>query len=433
MKKGILVVLCLLLVTLVGFAESIGETTVQMLQTMMGSLDANMAIGNPVQMGPNMILPLYKADAGFGGGSGGPDDVVYGAGTGGGVNFLPFAIVVVGPEGVRTVPVYNEKPFFEQLVDGLPKLMPMIMDIVGMAMQHFQVSEVVSQPVAVQPVRLEEAPESEAMRQLKSVILVADLQNTLLEAIQEAFAYLVLDEAEEKSEFWRVGDAAEQKLWAMEGQGYLNGVAGENAELNVPIVQEAIDRMELAASAMFRDFAENGEIPLELAKQFEETVDFLTNQLEQFEEIALEKARQDPNFPEDFPLPWQVAMHLAILEADVFAAIEEAWGYMVLADPVEKEDFHVEIQDALLQLEALRALAPQLLDRIESGDPLLAAAREIADIVEGLEDACTQIFTDLEEDGQVEYAELLQFEEWVDRYTYLADLFFGKVMERLDF
>jgi len=54
---------------------------------------------------------------------------LHGGGAGGGVDLLPYAVIVVSPDGVTCVPVMNEKPFFEQLVDSIPKLLPYIMEM----------------------------------------------------------------------------------------------------------------------------------------------------------------------------------------------------------------------------------------------------------------------------------------------------------------
>ncbi|MEA1885485.1 MAG: spore germination protein GerW family protein [Thermotogota bacterium] len=63
--------------------------TVEALISMpMESLTADKAVGTPIQVEDKIIIPLFEANFGFGGGLGGPERV-YGGGAGGGMELLP--------------------------------------------------------------------------------------------------------------------------------------------------------------------------------------------------------------------------------------------------------------------------------------------------------------------------------------------------------
>ncbi len=93
-------------------------------------------VGEPKVVGDIVIIPVFSADFSFGAFSGGPDGETWGSGTSGNLNFLPYAIVVVDQKGVRIIPVSNKKSFFEQVMEALPKLMPMVQEMIG----YFSVS-----------------------------------------------------------------------------------------------------------------------------------------------------------------------------------------------------------------------------------------------------------------------------------------------------
>jgi uncharacterized spore protein YtfJ len=135
MKKTFVLVL-LLMIPLVFFATEISESVTEMFDQSLSALTADMAIGTPIETGNKVIVPLFEAGMGFGGGIGGPG-VAYGGGLGGGIDLLPYSVLIISDDGVDVVPVTNKVPFLQQLVDVLPELMPYIQG----ALQYMMVGE----------------------------------------------------------------------------------------------------------------------------------------------------------------------------------------------------------------------------------------------------------------------------------------------------
>ena len=108
------------------FASDISTTVEKLIQIPLDALSADKAIGTPIQIENKTIIPLFEANYGFGGGLGGPGDV-YGGGAGGGIELLPYSIIIISEDGVQVVPVTNRVPLLKQLVELLPQLMPIIM------------------------------------------------------------------------------------------------------------------------------------------------------------------------------------------------------------------------------------------------------------------------------------------------------------------
>jgi uncharacterized spore protein YtfJ len=132
MKKILIVLIVGVLLSGFVFSQNAQDMTIGMLSEALSTLKADVAIGSPVTVGNMTLIPLFKATTGFGGGGGGPDGVVYGSGVGGSLEFLPYAIVIISESEVKVVPVLNQKPFFEQLVDALPKILPMVTQVMSM-------------------------------------------------------------------------------------------------------------------------------------------------------------------------------------------------------------------------------------------------------------------------------------------------------------
>ena len=124
MKK----IFCLILVLIpfIMFASDISTTVEKLIQIPLDALSADKAIGTPIQIENKTIIPLFEANYGFGGGLGGPGDV-YGGGSGGGIELLPYSIIIISEDGVQVVPVTNRVSLLKQLVELLPQLMPIIM------------------------------------------------------------------------------------------------------------------------------------------------------------------------------------------------------------------------------------------------------------------------------------------------------------------
>jgi len=128
MKK--LFVFVLLLIPFVFFANDISNTVEALISMPMEALTADKAIGTPIQIEDKIIIPLFEANFGFGGGLGGPEQV-YGGGAGGGMELLPYSVIIISNEGFQVIPVSNRVPILHQLVDVLPRLLPIIMQYFG--------------------------------------------------------------------------------------------------------------------------------------------------------------------------------------------------------------------------------------------------------------------------------------------------------------
>ncbi len=135
MKKIALIAVLMLTVPVLFLAGEVAETTTDILSTSLSQLTADKAVGSAVKVGDKTMIPLFEANAGFGGGLGGPEGVAYGGGAGGGLSLLPYSVLIISEDGVDVIPVSNKTPFLEQIVHVLPDLMP----IISQVMQYLSV------------------------------------------------------------------------------------------------------------------------------------------------------------------------------------------------------------------------------------------------------------------------------------------------------
>lgn len=141
-------------------------------------------VGEAKQIGEISIIPIFSADFfSFTNTSDASDDQNVAQGFSGSANFLPFAILVIDANGVRTVPVRNYKSVFEQLINALPELMPFVQEIFG----FFRVAGT-AQGVAITP--SQEPPEIQNLiteEVVSEIAVVSEGTNPVEEQIQNLY------------------------------------------------------------------------------------------------------------------------------------------------------------------------------------------------------------------------------------------------------
>ncbi|HOO33640.1 MAG TPA: hypothetical protein PK466_05455 [Thermotogota bacterium] len=149
MKKIIVFSTIFVLLSIAAFASDISDLTVGLIETGFDSLGADIAVGEPIQLGDKYVIPLFEANTFFLGGGGGRP--VMGAGGFGNLNLVPYAVLIISDDDFVVKPVTNKVPFLEQLVGILPDVLPMIMQFFTL-----DTASVVSEDVHKEPVLIEE-------------------------------------------------------------------------------------------------------------------------------------------------------------------------------------------------------------------------------------------------------------------------------------
>lgn len=94
-------------------------------------VDVNTIIGDPVETPDgSVILPISKVGFGFAAGGSefqydrdhpGTLSYPFGGGSGGGVSITPVAFLVVGKQGIRSIPLENSTHLYDRILDSVPQ------------------------------------------------------------------------------------------------------------------------------------------------------------------------------------------------------------------------------------------------------------------------------------------------------------------------
>lgn len=90
-------------------------------------------VGDPIQAGDNIVIPVSKVVFGFAGGGGEGKEAKTagtGQGVGGGWSIEPVAFVVVGKEGAKLLTIGVKESLTGKLMDLAPKVVETVKDIV---------------------------------------------------------------------------------------------------------------------------------------------------------------------------------------------------------------------------------------------------------------------------------------------------------------
>lgn len=119
--------------------QGLMRTTMENLKEM---VDVNTIIGDPVETPDgSVILPVSKVGFGFAAGGSeferqqvnhGPGaDHPFGGGSGGGVSITPVAFLVVGKQGIRSIPLENTTHLYDRILDTVPHFVEKMQGMLG--------------------------------------------------------------------------------------------------------------------------------------------------------------------------------------------------------------------------------------------------------------------------------------------------------------
>lgn len=119
-----------------------------LMQTAMENLkemvDVNTIVGDPVETPDgSVILPISKVGFGFAAGGsefeyepanskdGAGKEMPFGGGSGGEVSITPVAFLVVGKNGIKTIPLEGSNHLYDKIMDMAPQFMEKMQSLMG--------------------------------------------------------------------------------------------------------------------------------------------------------------------------------------------------------------------------------------------------------------------------------------------------------------
>ena len=443
MKRFVIVCLALCLVTGV-FCNTITQFSGQVLMEVFANTKADIALGTPITVGETVYLPLFKAETGFYAGAAGENSAAA-SGSGGAIKLMPFAIAMLSPTSVTVYPISNEKTFFEQLLEGLPELIPFIKELLFAFLKPTLPEapgqlEIESESETPLPITSTVKTESATYLELYTRLLT--FQNEFLETAQDAYSYFLIGDPAIKGEYAENLHQAERAMMALEN------LILTNDALKTAYAIELLNQLKIglfsvrnALEALFVNFEKNGEVStadlLPLLKQLEG----LNRSFQQITQGIEEQVLGAPAFLEsvartisDTGLPPLITYHFAALNSDVFQFVEQVYRLCLLPDAFavsveglleEKRD--IEAHTAQMKTSFEHAQSEEIGDVPGLFDPMTTLFQTISELVErGFAIAQTAIAKEAPTDGDI-----LAFKTLVDIYTRLIDTIKSQLKEEL--
>lgn len=238
-------------------------------------------------------------------------------------------------------------------------------------------------------------------------LMIASMQADMLEGVEEAFAYLLLNSSLEKSEFFekmRDFDAQSKEFKTVARKHS----AGKNILELFDGVGAARANLEKAAGRMFASY-EKVRAPVQAdVEMFEDAVDQLTGLWD-----TLMEAGVSEDLKKRFIDDKQAAssLHLLRMHAAVLEAVEEAFGYLLLNDDQERRDFvenMKEFNTLAAEFRAMRHVYQSDKRHLGIMFHRTLAAKEMVSV------AAQTMFRDFEREGTPDIEDLHAFEHAVD-------------------
>lgn len=119
-------------------SKNVAEVLNSSLSRIRDMADANMVVGQPINVGDTTIVPVSKITMGLG--SGGADfasktsgaEGTFGGGVGCGISLTPVAFIITQGDRVRVVPVDEPaKSTSDRLIEQLPGLVDKLTDLIN--------------------------------------------------------------------------------------------------------------------------------------------------------------------------------------------------------------------------------------------------------------------------------------------------------------
>jgi len=281
----------------------------------------------------------------------------------------------------------------------------------------------VSTQAAVTPVQTETPVK--ATVSIDSAVTLGKMHGVMMEAIEESLAYPVLNEPEEKSDF--EAKVKEFDLLAVMFEKEAELDKAENAEIKKSFDAITLMKGKLVedANSFFAGYEKEGVVSGEEVAVLEESIDSFTSAFGPFTKSYFAMvSEEDLNDNEHA----RAAFDLLLMHHDLMEGIEEAFGYVLLNESVEKEEFAASMQSFD---EAGNAFVNDgYLDNSEN-KVRLAAYTEMMDAKEKMVNSAYVMFADFEDTASVSKNTAEAFEKEVDATTTAYEKLLKEVLKDL--
>jgi len=258
-----------------------------------------------------------------------------------------------------------------------------------------------------------------------SAITLGMMHGVMMEAVEEALAYPVLNETEEKSDF-------EAKIAEFD---ILAGRFAEEAGLDQPdnadtkdaynaILAKQVEVVE-AAGRFFAAYEADWVVETEDVIAFEESIDAFTTDFGPFTKAYFDRVSETDLGDEGHA---RSVLALLSMHRDILEGIEEAFGYVLLGDTIEKDEFFQKMQD--FEVAGSAFVESAYLEKPENSD-ILNPYMTMMDAKDRMQVAASDMFEEYEMTGSVSADTAMAFEIEVDSLTTAYDTLLEEVLAKL--
>jgi hypothetical protein len=258
-----------------------------------------------------------------------------------------------------------------------------------------------------------------------SAITLGRMHGVMMEAIEEALAYPVLNETEEKSDFET--KIAEFNVladrFAVEAGLDEPGNAGTKEAFDSVLARHG--ELVVAADTFFAAYETEWTVRTEDVTAFEESIDAFTSEFGPFTKNYFDRVSEADLGDEDHA---RSALALLSMHRDIMEGIEEAFGYVLLGDTVEKEDFFQKMQD--FEVAGSAFVESAYLAQPENSE-ILNSYMTMMDAKDRMQLAASDMFDEYETTGAVSAEIAIAFETEVDSLTTAYDTLLEEILAKL--
>ncbi|MFH1985153.1 MAG: hypothetical protein ABIL58_25220 [Pseudomonadota bacterium] len=246
--------------------------------------------------------------------------------------------------------------------------------------------------------------------ELEVVMLIGAMQTDMLEGVEEAFAYLVLDSKLEKTEYFEQMDALSAHAKAFKDLAAKHS-AGRDLLVMFDKLQAARTDMDRAAVRMFASFEDTGAPVRADVLAFEDAVDRITTLWGDLMSAGISEDLKNRLIDDKQA---QTAVLLLRMHAAALEAIEEAFAYLVLGDEAERADFRMKMKqfnELSIALRSLRHIYGAGNEQHAIMFHRSLAAKEMVSAT------AIAMFWDFKLEGKADREDVLEFEHAVDMFS----------------
>lgn len=256
-------------------------------------------------------------------------------------------------------------------------------------------------------------------------VTLGQMHADMMEAIEEALAYPVLDEPEEKADFEKKVAEFDELAARFEVEAGLDKEenAATKAEFDAILVKKAA--LVAAAEKYFASYEAGKAVNMDDVSAFEAAIDDFTGDFGPFTKKYFDSV-SEADFGDDGHA--RAALDLLSMHRDLLEGVEEAFGYVLLGETEEMDDFWQKMQE--FDDAGNDFVAGAYLDK-PGNEAKLEAYTTMMEAKEQMETAASAMFAEKQDTDAVSVDTANAFEVEVDKLTTAFDALMEEILKEL--